>query len=474
MACQSHSSVSGAACRPDAKAKGLGALFDRYYMLPATLVAALVIYLNYHAMAMQQGLMNYYYGFKRVILAGFDPSVGMQDAPAFPMWGYGWMLALTENKLALLIMQTVLALLATWLIIRYVEQNQLLSAPTLRVLKILVVCSLPWYGFHAVRWPHSINVSLFTISFVLLNKALVSGRLEVLRLVLSGILFGLALNFRSDYLLMPFGLAAASVFICRPAALAFAKTIIWMMAVYVMLVPWMLYTWRATGTPLVSSTNGGHVLFIGLGNLPGNKWGITPVDSDPEMHRLLLEHFGKPVSSLGLDADRFLKKEFIKRVLENPGEYLHRCGYALIETIFSGAYGGEFELLSDDPNVPGGQIIHGRELLKSPRQVFAAYGAWRSARWVVRCACMGMGYVVVAMSYIFLPVVIIWAIARKNLFWLLLTLAIVYQAMLMVFMYVMNLYSANMYLFFLFNLVFGASLVLPTAGRLFAGSKRCA
>jgi hypothetical protein len=442
-------------------------LFDRYYIVLAACVSALVIYLNYHATAMQKGIMPYYESYKRVILAGFDPSVGAQHAPTFPMWGYGWVLLVTENKLALLIIQSVLALFATWFIIRHIEQFHLMPAAAIRVLKLLVVCSLPWYAFHAVRWPYSINISLLLISFVLLHRAVVSERFAAIALVLSGVLFGVGLNLRSDYYLMPIGLAAAILCFRRPFRRSLAETAIWLVSIYVMLVPWMLYTWRATGQPLLTSTNSGHVLFIGLGNLPDNKWGITPKDEDPEMHRLIREHFGEPKSSLGLEADQFLKQEFIRRVREDPREYLRKCLYAAKSAFLCGAYCGEFELTSDDPDVPGGQFVHSRLLFSSPRQTFAELGPSRSARWLVRCGSMAFGMVIVALSYIFLPVVFIWSVIKRNLFWLLLTLMIMYQAMLLVFAYMMIAYSGNMYFFFLLNIVFGISLVWHGVMRLF-------
>ena len=51
----------------------------------------------------------------------------------------------------------------------------------------------------------------------------------------------------------------------------------------------MMFTNMQIGKPIPTSTNSGHVLFIGLGQLPGNKWGITPHDKDPVKTSLLIK-----------------------------------------------------------------------------------------------------------------------------------------------------------------------------------------
>ena len=301
--------------RPTMKeATAIAHLLDRYYLFAATGVSALVIHLNYYARTMQEGLLPRYQQFARLISAGFDALAAGGQAPTFPMWGYGWLFVVTENRLGLLVVQSVLALFAVWFLIRHVERQHLLGTQATRALKLLVICSLPWYAFHALRWPYSINVSLTLISLVLFHRAVVSERIETRTLILSGVLFGAALNFRSDYSLLPLGLATAMCCVCRPVSRVLGKMTIWLVSIYFALIPWMLYTWHVAGRPLLMSTNGGHVLFIGLGTLPDNKWGITISDTDPEMLRALREHFGRPEDSMSFAGDQFLKHEFLHRI----------------------------------------------------------------------------------------------------------------------------------------------------------------
>src|SRR5438046_1388875 len=71
-------------------------------------VGMLVLWLNFYARGMRDLLPNYQ-DFKRIILAGFDPAAALRGVPTFPMWGYGWVLLVTENHLAILLAQIGLA-----------------------------------------------------------------------------------------------------------------------------------------------------------------------------------------------------------------------------------------------------------------------------------------------------------------------------------------------------------------------------
>ena len=100
-------------------------LFDKNYVLLVVLVAAFVMKLNWHAQGMQ-GIIPNYLDFKRIILSGFDPSAGKYGTPTFPMWGYGWLFVITENKLLILLFQNVLAIFAAWFFIKYLEANNII------------------------------------------------------------------------------------------------------------------------------------------------------------------------------------------------------------------------------------------------------------------------------------------------------------------------------------------------------------
>ncbi len=85
--------------------------FDRFYYLLMVAIAPAIIWLNFHGQGMQ-GIIGNYLDFKRIILSGFNPAAGIYALPTFPMWGYGWLFLVTENKTMILVFQNALAIFA--------------------------------------------------------------------------------------------------------------------------------------------------------------------------------------------------------------------------------------------------------------------------------------------------------------------------------------------------------------------------
>jgi len=447
------------------KFKRIIVFFDKYYFLLMFPMAASVMKFNWHAMGMQ-GIIPHYVDFKRIILSGFDPSVGSTGTPTFPMWGYGWLFLITENKFLILIFQNTLAIFAAWLFIRYLEQNNILKSKIIRILKLLLVVSLPWYAFNSLMWPYSVATSLFLISFILLIDYFSSENQKITKLILSGALFGVMLNFRSDYYLMPIGLAIIIVLFRRFDFLAIKNVSVWLLSIYFLLLPWSLYTHRATGHYLLTSTNSGHVFFIGLGNLPGNKWGIEPHDGDPLMHSLVDEEFGKGHSSLVYDSDQFLKQKFREMVREDPWEYARKIIYSLRNMSSHGAYAGEFfESPQCHPNC-WQNLTRGKriptlvlEFLTEPTNYLAESNLCDMFIAVLQVSSVLFGVAVVFFSFLLFPLTALVTFRRKNLFFILFLSCIAYQGAINVFAYDMASYTANMYFFHLINLSFGLALL---------------
>ena len=431
-------------------------LFDRYYIFCMIPVSLLVLVLNYHAQGMQ-GVVPNYEDFKRIILAGFDPKAGIYGTPTFPMWGYGWLLLLTESKTALLLLQHALALWAAWIVVRFLEKQAGVPAGAATLLKGLLVGSLPWYAFHSLRWPYSVAISLFLVSCVLLVEAMSAEGGRPARVAVSGVLFGLVLNFRSDYLWMPilFGAIVAAWSGWRGRVLKHVA--LWLAAAYLLLVPWALYAKRATGHYLLASTNAGHVLFIGLGNLPGNRWGIVPEDGDPVMTALIQERFGARRSSLLYDTDHFLRGEFLRRIRHDPQEYLRKVSYAFQTMLKGGVYAGEFFERPDCRPTCFIQYLRMRErLLSNPTAFFAANGL-AGVRVALLSFSSFMGRWVVFFAFVLLPVVAALGWKQRNLLLLLVSGGIAYQAALNSLAFNMASYSANMYFFYLISLSVGVA-----------------
>lgn len=455
-----RSHVSRLAVWPDRA----GAWLDRWYLLLMAPVGLSILALNYHAKDMQ-GLILRYQDFARIILAGFDPAAGRYGAPTFPMWGYGWLLLLSENKAVLLLLQHAFSLWAVWIFLRVLARHQVVPVQALRLLKGLLVISLPWYAFHSLRWPYSIAVSLLLISSAWFVVAFAGDSASWKLLVLSGMLFGLMLNFRSDYICLPavlLGIAAAA----RGMRRVFWKpAILWVASIVLMLIPWALYAKRATGHYLLTSTNSGHVLFIGLGNLPDNKWGITPVDEDPLMQRLVEARFGPGYSSLRYDSDQFLRREYLLRVWAEPTEFARRLLQNVGSVLVDGVYPGEFfERPECQPDCRGRAWTTLRQWIANPVTI-PGTPAGELLGLVLQGLSRLMGQVAVFISLLLLPGIALWAWRRRNLLLLLTCSAVLYQAAINTVAYHMRGYTSNAYLFHLINLSLGLSWVISQTVR---------
>lgn len=424
------------------------AIFDRWWWLVAAALVPVFVYLNLDALGMQ-GIYPEYLCFRRAILHGLDPAANTCQSATFPMWGYGWLLAVTRSETALLVFQGLGAVAAAWLLLRVLTQQGLLGGRPLRLVKGLLVVCIPWYAFHALRWPYSEASTLDMVSlavlFVVLGRTVPSYRL----VALSGLLFGCALNFRSDYIALPALIVLVVLLLSPSRRLQLPRLGVWLAAIVLALVPWMIYSARATGHVLVTSTNAGHVLYISLGQLPGNPWGITPSDSDPRMHRELDAHFHHAAtSSLTYASDRYLRHRFVQLVRAHPAAWLHKDVVDAASTLTGGFYNGEFvEQRSCQPNcwIRYGYSRDGTSLVRSPLRVLFGGGlsAGQRLRFALQEASVLEGRLLCFVGYVLAFVLFALGLRRREPVLALLALVAVSQAAMNTFTFYLSSYSSN-------------------------------
>jgi len=317
---------------------------NRVFVASIIIVCAGCFLLNQKHIA-NHGMLKYYQAFADYIASGFS---AVPSVPTFPMWGYGWVWWLTSGFVpTMLMLQFIFCLLTTWLFVRFVEK----SFPNRRLkwLRLIVVCSIPWYMYHSVLQPNVIAADLWVLAIILFL-----GMSSPWSIALSGVCAGLALNFRSDFILLPLILASIwwwggrhrrfeqLVPVSIRRRLSFRSLIGWVAIIALMLAPWSYHYWRTTSELSVTSSNGGHVLFIGLGQLPGNPWGRLCSDADPQMAAILTESLGADtVHSCSPAANRVLRRAFIHDVQRYPLGYLKRSLYTFVYGILGGFYQGE-------------------------------------------------------------------------------------------------------------------------------------
>lgn len=447
----------------------------QYYLLLMAAIFILVLWLNWHSYTMLV-VYAYYIDFKNIILSGFDASHAILCTPTFPMWGYGWLLLLTENKLILLLLQGALTLFTVWYTFRFFVKHKVLNPSVLLYFKLILVISVPFYAFHTVRWPYSITVSLVVLSLILFIEGLFYEKAAIKKIILSGILFGLALNFRSDYYLVPVGFVVAALLLKPINWNKINNTAIWVVFIFLMLVPWGLYTYKTTGHFLLTSTNSGHVFFVGLGNLPDNKWGITQWDQDSVLREVMFEKYNKPKSTLLYETNKYLTNQFFERVQEDPEEYYRKILYSTKKLLTEGVYPGDFHnetFLKIQPldscwTIPGETWEYetayyqrkvkykgvGSKVLKNPSKIFNYIEPVHLVRIITKKFSTMYGKITTLLAFLLLPFAAFYAIREKNHFIIFSLLLILYQSAINIFAYSWNLYTANVYFFLLLIIPF--------------------
>lgn len=297
----------------------------KFYSLLIVEIAFLT-YLNWQNNIMS-GILPSYENYVTFFKSGFDlKSPFLNNNYTFPMWGYALILLVFNKKIIIVLFQQLLSLFLVWYLDKNVSKLLILENPTLSriVYRILILTGFSWHLFHVPLWPYGVSAICITLSIAFYLRYLKLPNL--IYLTGSALLFGLALNLRSDYLYFTicFYLIVLLYYLFK-RNIKLLPLNLWLAIVGLIMLPWMIYTKAKTGHILLNSTNGGHVLFIGLGQLPDNPWHITPYDGDSTMHAILKQKFGEGVNSLSYTADNFLKEAWQERIADQPKYYFKRC-----------------------------------------------------------------------------------------------------------------------------------------------------
>jgi hypothetical protein len=431
---------------------------DHYYIIGMALIAPIIVYFNYNAQLRQAALETYYQNFANIIKAGFDLNATSTTEPlTFPMWGYGWVMLITNNHIALLTIQFAIAFFCIWYFIRTIEVNNILPTPYIRLFKIILLVSIPWYAFHSVRWPYSISSSLLVFALASLYHSIHKN--EWFSLFLSALSFGLLLHFRSDYFLMPIGLIGIVLW-TQFNIKNIKKMFLWILILYSFLIPWAFFTKKVCGQYLITSTNGGHVCLAGLGKYPHNKWGILSNNTDacPVIHKFVDDVYGKNALTWDYKGDIVLKNKFVELIKNDPWEYFKKCIYTLSLVITEGVYNGEFiERVNKDHLKFNSTNLIKQGSFKIKKIIrYTAIGLQHFSR--------GLASHITLSSYLLLPVSLFAAFYTNNLFFLLMIGAIGFQTTLNVLCDHMTCYTSNVFFFFLLNIVYALYAALSGIG----------
>lgn len=312
-------------------------------VIPVGVAAIIGLTLAFVVRPKGSGLGVWYEEYAQIIRTG-DILSSAGGGLTFPMWGYGYLLALTSNVAALILLQIVVGLASTvWVLLSLVDTEKIKRRSAVLGMWI-VALFLPWHAVVASAYSApALGASFMLIALGFLIRYLASGCGGYILLIMAVFAFGLSLNFRSDY----FAFTLVITVIVVVAAPSWKRGAVggglWFAICAIMMAPWMLYTQSAVGRPLITSTNSGHVLFLSWGDFPNNPWGIHVTDSDPVMLSEIQHHFEEPVSSLSAEGDRYLKGRFFMMVRERPALYLRRMGIQIRNLLLGGFFPGVWD-----------------------------------------------------------------------------------------------------------------------------------
>jgi hypothetical protein len=372
------------------------------------------------------------------------------------MWGFGLVMYLFPSKIYIIFFQQIVTFFTICFFDKTVNRYNLLT--NIYKFRWGLLLSFTLYFFHSSAYPYSLGSNLLILGLLfLINFYFNESKVDI---VLSSICLGIMLNFRSDYyfFIYPLFLLIIVYAYKKSSKSVLLMSIIWLVIIQSFLIPWRVYTFNRTGESLSVSTNSGHVFFISLGQLPNNKWGITEEDDDPVMYSYLKRQFPKEnVYSLSFRENKYLQKKFIELVLNDPLEFVKKCGYNAYRLIRTPLYTGNLETLfrnsSIDKKVVKNKIkfyLNNFNFIRLLNYVFFQEGRSFIISGIINL--LSALFFILFLIHFFR--FYLNGIFRFNFFNYLLFLIFSYQISLSVFSFHMPIYNMNIYLFYLFGLFY--------------------
>jgi hypothetical protein len=418
---------------------------DKSFILYFILINLVIGILNRNSQ-MMGGLIEYYLDFKNIITHDFNVNYAKMNCPTFPMWGYGWIFILSTNKIIIFILQFIFSFYTIMYLIYFLRHFEKFLEQQINYFKIIILISTSFISITYTLSPYSIAINLQILAIIFFVQILKSNKnIDKIRYILySSLSFGLLLNFRSDYVYFSVILPIILYYI-QPIRYNIFLGFLWLLMTFLLLLPWMVYTKHAVGKPLLTSTNSGHVFYIGLGNLPNNKWNITTSDQDSQMYSILKKEFGKNTSSLRYKEDNFLKRKFFHLVTKDPIEYFKKSSYSFLMTLISGIYVPEFYNTLNNCSSLGCKEDFKSDLKNKPiSSLYTDYQ--KSIIYLITYFSIFFGIIVILFSHLLLPFFLYKGIYEKNIFIILSTFVISYQLLINTLAFQMKLYSTYSYI----------------------------
>jgi hypothetical protein len=250
----------------------------------------------------------------------------------YPLWGYPLAIAWLRGAQVVLMVQMAFGALVAALVHRRLARD--LGPSALRT--ALFIAAVPWFVCLTERYP-----SAFAASFALLGILLLA-RGSLAEALAAGLSLGMAANFRSEYLVLPWflllGTFCARGWLADWRRLARGAALAALIALACQ-VPWGVHYYRQTGRFNLTESNVGHVALVSLGDLPGNPWGIERRD---QFVADLFERMGYAESSYSETGRRVLMARYVEAIREHPGAFVRKVVVDLRRLLVGGFGIGDY------------------------------------------------------------------------------------------------------------------------------------
>ncbi|MBI3787141.1 MAG: hypothetical protein HY276_02695 [Ignavibacteriales bacterium] len=291
-----------------------------------------------------------------------------QNIPAFyPMWGYIALLWLGLSsgtpEFALLAVQLLLSFVGIYFFYKLFSLT-----PSLWHIPFFT----PYLAVTSVKWPTAIVISLIIpFAYFFQRYSLDKSKKSIL---IAGILLGILLNFRSEFLYLPPFLLLLFLFRETKSSRATIVPSILIVStlVFILLLPWGLRSKNLNAGFRLTSTNGGLVSYISLGQLPNNPWDIAPKDTTGYI--FVRSHgIADPFSPQG---DSLLKIIFYKNVRSHPLAFFKKMMKNSTDALLGGVYTGEYStrLIPEDRVIEINKNLYGAGIFKKISIIFTLNG----------------------------------------------------------------------------------------------------
>jgi hypothetical protein len=242
------------------------------------------------------------------------------EGPAtYPIWGYPILAALVKfvsgSAENIVFLQFLLFLWSSLLVCDLVLIRN-------RILSPAIIFALGFGQFYyamilSAKWPDAI------MAFLLLMSAIHHYKKKYL---VAALALALAYNFRSESLI--FFLIYATYLVVKK------RKFLGILIGILLIVPWGLFNFVHHGKFLVGSSNGGAVLYLTLGQLPGNIW--KREHSDEVAVKFAQDHGIHPPWSL--EGDALMRKAFMDDVKAHPIAFVRKIYHNGIRALEGGLY----------------------------------------------------------------------------------------------------------------------------------------